>query len=168
MLVSLSVSENNKRLTHARVAAGTRLQETRKHSYSAPLTNQCCNKLIVSCSRVSHAHGMCSVVCAGLSSLLQDILTLSAPLTANLHELLESVKQLGNQVLSPTAASSQQLLPELAGAKGSGGVGMSLLALGLATAPLLCQCDMFTVPSQMQLQPRITKLLHQALHSCSG
>lgn len=51
--------------------------------------------------------------------LLQDINDLSVPLTSNLHELLESVKQLGNKVLSPSAAAadaaSKQLLPELAG-----------------------------------------------------
>lgn len=51
---------------------------------------------------------------------VQDIFNLSLPLTSNLHELLESVKQLGDKVLTAAGggaeAASKQLLPELAGA----------------------------------------------------
>lgn len=51
---------------------------------------------------------------------VQDIFNLSLPLTSNLHELLESVKQLGDKVLTAAGggaeAARKQLLPELAGA----------------------------------------------------
>jgi hypothetical protein len=60
----------------------------------------------------------------------QDLFDMSAPLTANLHELLESVKRLGGQMLkaapgstaaaapgstAAAAADSKQLLSEVAG-----------------------------------------------------
>jgi hypothetical protein len=93
---------------------------------------------------------------------LQDISSLSAPLTANLHELLESVKHLAHKVLAPSSTpsaadgSGKQLLSELAG---------ELLGVCTSALPLVQQQN--GSPISHQQRPLCPAATHTVPGACA-
>jgi len=72
-----------------------------------------------------------------LGFYLQDLLTLSDPLTGNLQELLGKVKRLAATLLAAPPGTQGQLLQEVTGASGSAAQAAPDL-LQLLAAALLC------------------------------